>query len=481
MAVPCSEPVTDGPTNAELTLTRRTAIGALAGAGAASLLGPSGALGAARAAPPPSVFSRFVGRVEGRSGELAAPRAFQLVGVEWSAPGAVSIELRARRRGGDWSPWAQASVLGHGPDMPARAAPLIGDAVWTGPADFVELRSSRPIVGVRLHFVDVGSSLSAEIASLPQAQPVLNAGPGQPPIIARSAWARGHAPPAVPPAYGDVKLAFVHHTENPNGYSAGEVPAMLKAIYLFHRYTRGWDDIGYNFVIDLFGRIWEARKGGIDEPVVGAQAGGYNTESTGVAILGTFSSVVPSPSAIAALQRLLAWKLSLHGVPTDGRVTVTVNPADAFYTPFKPGAHVSLPRVAGHRDGDSTSCPGNALYGRLPAIRPQVTALALSQGIPVALSLSASAGRAVRGASVSLAGNLQQLSGTPVTGATIALQQITPNAATTITSVTTDSSGNFSAPVVVTGSISIRAISYGPPPAASNSVQITVPGRRRRR
>lgn len=462
-------------------LTRRTAIGALAGAGAASLLGPAGALATPGTAAPASLFSRFVGRVNGRSGDLAAPRTFQLVGVEWSAPKNVSIQLRARRHGGDWSPWAQASVLGHGPDLPARATPLIGDPIWTGPADFVELRTSRPITGVRLHFVDVGTSLNAEIASLPMAQPVLNAGPGQPPIIARSAWAHGNAPPAVPPAYGAIKLAFVHHTENPNGYSPGEVPAMLKAIYVFHRYTRGWDDIGYNFVIDLFGRTWEARKGGIDEPVVGAQAGGYNTESTGVAILGTFSSVLPSPAAINALQRLLAWKLSLHGVPTEGRVTVTVDPADAFYTPFKPGAHVSLPRVAGHRDGDSTSCPGNTLYYHLPAIRPQVTSLALSQGTPLALSLSSSANRVARGSSVSLSGSLQQFGGTPVTGATIELQRITANGVTTIATATTDSSGNFSATIVVGGSINIRAISYGPPAAASNSVQITLPRRRHRR
>ena len=86
------------------------------------------------------------------------------------------------------------------------------------------------------------------------------------------------AAPRVAPEYGAVRMAFVHHTENPNGYSAGEVPAMLRAIFVFHRYVRGWNDIGYNFVIDLYGRIFEARAGGIDEPVVGAQAGGYNAE-----------------------------------------------------------------------------------------------------------------------------------------------------------------------------------------------------------
>ena len=210
--------------------------------------------------------------------------------------------------------WALASELGHGPDRPARPTPLIGDPIWTGPADLVQLRTSTPVHGVRLHFVSVPIPGAAQAASFPLAQPVLDAGPGQPPIIAREAWSHG-APPAVPPAYGDVKLAFVHHTDNANGYSAAEVPAMLFAIYQFHRFVRGWNDIGYNFVIDLFGRIWEARKGGIDQAVVGAQAGGYNLESTGVAVLGTFTDVVPSHAAIDALEHLLAWKLSLHGAP----------------------------------------------------------------------------------------------------------------------------------------------------------------------
>lgn len=472
--------MTDRPTDTDFTLTRRTAIRALAGAGAVSLLGPPGAVAADPPAAPQSVFSRFVGRVNGRSGDIAAPRTFELVGVEWSAPRDASIELRSRRRGGQWGPWAQASVLGHGPDLPARATPLIGDGIWTGPAEFVELRSSRPLAGVRLHFVDVGPSLGAEVAALPLAGPVLGAGPGQPPIIAREAWAHGHAPPAVSPSYGAIKLAFVHHTDNPNGYSAGEVPAMLRAIYVFHRYVRGFDDIGYNFVIDLFGRIWEARKGGIDEPVVGAQAGGYNAESTGASILGTFSNVLPTPAAISALERLLSWKLSLHGVPTEGRVTVRVDPHDAFYTPFKPGAHVSLPRVAGHRDGDLTDCPGNALYNHLPVIRPQLTALALSQGTPLALSLSAPAGQVAPGSSVALSGSLQQLGGTPVSGAAIELQQVTANGASTIATATTDAGGAFGATVVANGAMSVRAIYYGPPAAASNSAQIAIRGRRRR-
>ncbi len=466
----------------DLRVTRRTALGGLAGAGAASLLRPAGSWAAVvRTALPPSVFSRSIGSLGTRSGEISAPRPFELVGVEWSVPARVRIELRAKRRGGHWSPWAQASVLGHGPDEPARSRPLIGDGIWTGLADIVELRSSRPLSGVRLHFVAVGSRSSAEIASLPPAGPVLDAGPGQPPIIARTAWAHGQAPPAVPPAYGAVKLAFVHHTENPNGYSPDEVPAMLRAIYQFHRYVRGWDDIGYNFVIDLFGRIWEARKGGIDEPVVGAQAGGYNTESTGVAILGTFMGVLPSTSALGALERVLAWKLSLHGVPTEGHVTVRVNPADAFYTPFPPGAHVSLPRVAGHRDGDSTDCPGNALYAKLPALRPRVTALASSRGTPLKLTLSASDAAVSPGSAVTFSGVLEQLDGGAVPGAPLELQRINSDGAATIATATTDANGAWSATITVNRSTSVRALYLGPPASASGSALVTVRRRRRRR
>ena len=91
----------------------------------------------------------------------------------------------------------------------------------------------------------------------------------------------GRARPAGPASYGTIKLAFVHHTDNPNGYSWADVPALLLAIFDYHRFVRGFFDIAYNFIIDPFGRIWEARAGGIDEPVVGAHAGGTTPSRPG--------------------------------------------------------------------------------------------------------------------------------------------------------------------------------------------------------
>jgi len=251
-----------------------------------------------------------------------------------------------------------------------------------------------------------------------------------------------------------VELGFVHHTENPNGYSAAQVPAMLRAIFAFHRNVNGWNDIGYNFVVDLYGRIFEARAGGIDEPVVGAHAGGYNYVSSGVAVLGSFSGTPASPAAKVALQRLLAWKLSLHGTPASGRVTVRVNPTGASYSKYPANAHVSLARISGHRDADSTECPGNVLYGELPGIRGRIRRLA---GDPVAATLTvlgavnaapeATAPAATAGEQLLV--SLKTLSGLPLAGASVQLQARTVTrrglsvSETTVAEGTTDPQGRL--------------------------------------
>ncbi len=222
---------------------------------------------------------------------------------------------------------------------------------------------------------DARDGAAAAAGAFPLAEPHLPAGPGQPPIIARRAWA-GDLEPRFPPVYGDVRLAFVHHSVTANGYSSGEVPAILRSIYYFHTRVRGWNDIGYNFAVDAYGRIWEARAGGIDQAVVGAQAGGYNVESFGAVLLGDFEATLPTSAARRALAHLVAWKLALHGVPISGRVTVEVDPSDAFYTRFRPGQLVSLPRIAGHRDGCTTDCPGDDMYfNGMPPLRRAVAQL----------------------------------------------------------------------------------------------------------
>ncbi len=469
-------------------LTRRDVLSGAAAVGIGAAIAPSAALARGRGSG--RVFTVAVGRLAaGTSPAIAAGRRFVLAGIQWSQPVSASVQLRARRHGGRWSPWAQATVRGHEPDRPAGGEIQFGEPLWFGPADDVQLRSDAPVDGVLAHFVAadaVAGELIADeaadrtpaarrhITDAPYALVDINlpAGPGQPPIIARSAWAGARHPPTSGPFYGAIDLAFVHHTENPNGYGPGQVPAMLVAIYDYHRYTRGYFDIAYNFIIDLYGRIWEARAGGVDQPVVGAHAGGYNTVSTGVAILGTFSSAQPSRASVTALQRLLAWKLALHGVTSQGKVRVEVNPSDAFYTPFRPGQRVLLPRIAGHRDGDMTSCPGNDLYYRLPAVRTQVKGQA---GPVYALQLAAAETKIAPGASVAISGAYGQVQGAAMAGAPLQIQNVGADGSlTTLATVTTAADGAFAATLPFTQSAVLRALHAVRPASVSNLVVIGV-------
>jgi hypothetical protein len=457
-------------------VTRRTLLGSATAAGAAGLLSPPAAL--ARARPARRVFRRAVGTVSGTSAVIEAGRPFVLAGVQWDAPRAARIEMRARNRSGRWSRWALASVSGHEPDRPAGGSVRFGEPLWFGPVDQVQLRAPSAVSGVTLHFVAAGAveapaAMHRFITSAPYAlvDVDLPAGPGQPPIIARSAWAGRHHPPSSGPYYGSVELAFVHHTENPNGYSPGQVPAMLQAIYDYHRYTRGYFDIAYNFVIDAYGRIWEARAGGVDEPVVGAHAGGYNTVSTGVAILGSFMFSQPSAAAVASLQRLLAWKLALHGIPAQGKVRVEVNPSDAFYTPFAPGQRVLLPRIAGHRDGDMTSCPGTDLYHRLPAVRTSVHG---QTGPLVRLTAAAAQSVVAPGAAVTLSGAFVR-GGAPLASAPLQVQSVSGDGVVaTLANVTTGADGAWTATLPFPRSAVLRALHATSPAAVSNLLVVGV-------
>jgi hypothetical protein len=517
-------------------LTRRSLLATTAGTMAGGLIRPGGALAALAGPPRPALRTHWLGRLGPQGVTVELGENADLVGVQWQAPAAAAVELRFRAQGGGWSNWAGAGGHGHGPDGAQTREEHIGDPLWTGGTTVLQLRASTKLNGVRLQLIDASGGTGAHrlalrqgplalLASLPTASPVLASGAGQPPILARRGWAQGTSPPRVAPEYGDMRMAFVHHTENPNGYSAAEVPAMLRAIYAFHRYVNGWNDIGYNFVIDLYGRIFEARAGGIDESVVGAHAGGYNFHSTGVAVLGSFMSVPISAPAKSALERLLAWKLSLHGLPSQGRVTVKVNPAGAVYSRFPANAQVSLPRIAGHRDGDSTDCPGDVLYGELGGIRGAVARLA-PRPVRVTLALGVSTPTPAPTPAPetpttpappvtpttpevpppapvpTLTGALTFLDGTPIAGATVVLQMRTVSrkgevvAEQPLAEVSTDAQGQWSLPTALPNApaarVWVRALcagagSYGaavspalrvqlsPAPAPAPTPQATAP------
>jgi hypothetical protein len=167
-------------------------------------------------------------------------------------------------------------------------------------------------------------------------------------------------------------MAFIHHTVDANGYGPGQVPAMLRAIQAYHQDAQGWGDIGYNFVIDRFGRVWEGRDGGLDRPVIGAHTQGFNTGSVGIAVLGSFSSTLPSDAALTATAQVAGWKLGVAGVSPTATTTMVSGGNDRYPA----GRVVTFNTVSGHLDAKPTSCPGAHLYARLPIIRTRASAVA---------------------------------------------------------------------------------------------------------
>lgn len=200
------------------------------------------------------------------------------------------------------------------------------------------------------------------------------AAPAAPAIVSRAGWGADESLRTGDPLYTKtVRAAFVHHSATGNNYSCAEAPAAIRAIYRFHVKSSGWRDIGYNFLVDKCGTVYEGRAGGVGKPVMGAHTLGFNDDSTGIAVLGTYETTPPAQAALDSVAALAAWKLGLNGIAANGKTTLV----SAGGNRFAKGSKVTLHTLSGHRDGFSTACPGKLLYDRLPALR---TAAAARQG-----------------------------------------------------------------------------------------------------
>jgi hypothetical protein len=406
-------------------ITRRQALraGALAALASAARL-PSPALAARPALFESDLSGEAAASAAGwhTTGVLRAPRRFDLIGLRWAPGSQARAEVRARRRGGAWTPWLALAAMGdHGPD--AGELPSGTDPAFTGTADEYQLRLQGSPRQLRARFVRAlptarlarraGARLRRRARAARSAQGVTTPFP----LITRSEWGGDTVPPRVAPEYGDVQAAFVHHTVNANTYTREDSAGIVLGIARYHRDSNGWNDIGYNFLVDRYGQIFEGRAGGIDQAVVGAQAQGYNSVSTGIACLGTFESAELPSAGEKALARVIGWKLSLHGVPVQGEVTVIS--AGGESNRYAAGTEITLQRVCGHRDGDATSCPGSALYARLPDLRTQAALYAVPTN---GLSVRASTDSARYQRPVAFSGGLHFADGSDATGAVVSLE-----------------------------------------------------------
>src|SRR6478609_8261840 len=300
-------------------LNRREALGLGAAAAAAGALRPRSALAAGTslfelALPSEGAHAAGGWRV---TPVLHAPRRFDLMGLRWKRGGRLEAEVRARRRGGSWSPWLPLHTAGdHAPD--GADAPAGTEPAFTGAADLFQLRLRGSAHGLKARFVRAQPTartarhLTGRLRRRVRARKSQSS---QPAIISRSEWGGDSVPPRAAPEYGEVQAAFVHHTVSTNDYRPEDSAGIVLGIARYHRDSNGWNDIGYNFLVDQYGQVFEGRAGGAVQAVVGAQAQGYNSQSTGVAVLGTYTEIAQSEAGIDAVARLIGWKLTVHAVP----------------------------------------------------------------------------------------------------------------------------------------------------------------------
>ncbi|WP_433210615.1 FG-GAP-like repeat-containing protein [Dactylosporangium sp. CS-047395] len=333
---------------------------------------------------------------------------FSAVGVTWRETahvGALSVAVRHHTPGGAWSAWQTVGAgesdrdpvsVPAGPrarakasPSPSASAPAAGpverggaDLVWVGPSDGVQITVSSTS-GSAPHdlaadLIDPADAPADAVPPMPPAPAAEDAPvalrPFMPAINRRASWGANEQLMDWKPQYAPlVKAVVVHHTATGNDYAEADVPKILRSIYQYQTVSRGWGDIGYNVLVDRFGRLWEGRSGGLSRPVVGAQAGGFNTGTAGLAMIGDYRGTAVPPAVVESAAKYTAWKLSLNqAIDPHGTVTLTGGGSTSKYPA---GTTVTVPRVMPHRQTNATECPGARGMDVLPAIRDRAAGL----------------------------------------------------------------------------------------------------------
>lgn len=309
--------------------------------------------------------------------DVRLPFAATHVGVRWRSHEEAPVEIRwaGQQGGGRWAAlpiWEDAGDHDAGLVASGLVRPALGSTR-------LGLRWPGDVTDLEVVVIDGGSgpAPSPPAAARDGLRPrkvVNRSGPPQPDVISRRAWGADESIRKGPAEFAPVAKLVVHHTVTPN--DDPDPAQTVRAVYAYHTRHNKWKDIGYNFLVDQQGRIYEGRFArpyrpgeiptGEDEAgrgVVGAHAKGLNPGTVGVALLGDYSGgYAPPGPALDAVIRLLAWKAGRHGIDPHGAAPFTATD----------GSRRRFPDISGHRDLGPTGCPGGRLYERLPEIRRRV-------------------------------------------------------------------------------------------------------------
>lgn len=295
----------------------------------------------------------------------------------------LTVELRTSRDGKNWTEWQGAEaedILSPQDTLTQTFAGLIPVNQVNRTHRYVQsrikLHSEKPGVTPTFHeliytFINAGVT-----ANPPRPQAMIMGTPSEapkPPLVSRTDWGspEGKSSPGWTPKYRRVTHIIIHHTATSN--SDTDFAARVRAIWYYHSHTRDWGDIGYNYLVDPNGVIYEGRAGGDD-----AEAGHaypFNEGTMGVGMIGNFMKVAPSAAAQAALVDLLSWKVNQRGInPLDTEPVSGNTLCGGTITYERPtiDGHRAYKGSACGRSFNTSSCPGDKLWNLLPQIRAAV-------------------------------------------------------------------------------------------------------------
>ena len=254
--------------------------------------------------------------------------------------------------------------------------PVVDDSGQVAPAAD-ETSLDDPGVDAVLLSPDLDSPTPAPDMEMGEYGDVAN--PKKPSIISRSGWGANESMRCQSPSYDDSLAAgVVHHTAGSNNYTKDQSAGVVRGIYVYHAQNLGWCDVGYNVLVDKYGQAFEGRAGGLDKNVQGAHAGGFNSNTWGISMMGDFSTINPPDATINKVGEILGWRLALAGIDPKGKANHYSE--GTSYTKYPQGTKVNLPNIFAHRDVGLTTCPGDAGYAQMGKIRDIAAQYAKSGG-----------------------------------------------------------------------------------------------------
>ncbi|MFC9994555.1 N-acetylmuramoyl-L-alanine amidase [Nocardia sp. NPDC127526] len=349
---------------------------------------------------PGAVPHELASKVGPQVKELTRDTPFSMVALTAQDMAGTTALIRAKRPDGSWGPWFSAEPV----DSPGRpGATRTGtEPIYVGNTKAVQILVTRKDTGAAPAAAPTTGSAPGEVpatAPIPRndtagdpaqvnleklAAILIDPGRGAadenlhqvaaalpgggPKVITRSQWGADESIRCDEPTYDDGLSAItVHHTAGRNDYSRAESAGIVRAIFAYHAKTLGWCDIGYNALVDKYGQIFEGRFGGLDRPVEGAHAGGFNINTAGVAFMGNHESEEPSDAAVESMGEFIGWRAKVAGFDPEGSSTMYSEGSE--FTRYALGQAVKLPNVFAHRDVGNTTCPGDAAYEVMDRIR----------------------------------------------------------------------------------------------------------------